>query len=737
MSTETSTRNDCCPTCSDVLLVSSRRLAAFRCAKLWLIILMFLVVLQPLLVQAQENNRKQVEVSSGVHLTLPSAWTVARQSSDTAEIDYAVPLADTTVPRPATMVAPKAQIMVFVERRASVKEALARLVEIASETPGQPDVKSLAGFPCIAKVYSASLPQSGDSDRKSTTTASARFGAIVLAVDKRVIHFTVVQAPRSSGKLFIQAMGIVDSVQIDDMSDRGTLRARLRDLQSDLQAANKRLLTNKKTQSLNSSKYVLASPPRGALPPAENLTPAARRYSHVQDGAGELEVAVSTDGQDVVLGANSGVSFSHDAGQTFQRAAIPEPTDDPSVTVGKSGTFYYSWIGRNKNVASVAVSSDHGEHFRFSSNAAAPPGACPSGQTCVDQPHIAADRWSYSATGADRVYVVWRDMSGNLKSPKVSCSADGGQTWPTTKTVYDTASDIYPRLSVGSDGALFIIFATTQTILLNKYSSCENGLQIADGFPVTVTSFTNVSCPVPGLDRCNNGNILSSPTVAEDDLDSNHVYVAWATATVPEKNEDIIVADSMDGGHTFPRSTRLNAQIRARRFMPWVTTYSGTAYVNWYDRRYAFAPGAASNDLTRYMGASASVTGGKLVAAKEVDLSHIDDPQCSNLWPSAPRSDQDALLCSTPGQTAGRCYGTNTPCDFNIPCPGGRQCLTGRGLPKYGDYNGMAAIAGKLYSFWTSIQPPSGVTVSSGDPNNSLDTNRLHIFGLIETLPRQ
>jgi hypothetical protein len=731
MSTRTSTTREAHLTRFDLLLANFCRTAH------WCAILILLLTLQPPFVQAQENGQKRVEVSPGVHLTIPSTWAIAHQSADTVEIDFAVSPAVTIELKSANVAAPKAQIMVFTEQRMTVKETLSRLVEIASETPGKPEVKSLAGSPCIAKVYDAPLPQSGDSDREGTTLVSARFGVVVLAVEKRVIHFTVVQPPGSDTKLFTEAMGIVSHVQIDNGPAPETLRARLHDLQADLEAATKRLLAYRKTQSLNSTKYATASLQRSAPPTAEMMVTAARQYSHVQDGAGELEVAVSSDGQHVVVVANSGVSFSHDAGQTFSRATIPEPTDDPSVTVGKSGNFYYSWIGQSRNVASVSVSTDHGEHFRFSSNAAAPPEKCPKDQTCVDQPHIAADRSSYSAKGFDRLYVVWRDMSGNLKSPKISCSADGGQTWPTVKTVYGTASDIFPRISVGSDGAVFVIFATAQAILLNKYSSCENGLQIADGFPVTVTSFTNVSCPVPGLDRCNNGNILSSPTVAEDDLDSNHVYVAWATATVPGKNEDILVADSVDGGRTFPRSARLNAPVRARRFMPWMTTYRGSAYVDWYDRRYSFAPGAASNDLTRYMGASASVTAGNLVAANEVDLSHVDDPQCSNLWPIAPRSEQDALLCSTPAQTAGRCYGTNTLCDFNIPCPGGRQCVTGRGLPKYGDYNGGAAIAGKLYSFWTSIQPPNGLTVSSGDPNNALDRNRLHIFGLIETLPRQ
>ena len=131
------------------------------------------------------------------------------------------------------------------------------------------------------------------------------------------------------------------------------------------------------------------------------------------------------------------------------------------------------------------------------------------------------------------------------------------ENWTTVKTVYDQASDIFPRISVGSDGAVFVIFATAQTILLSKYSSCDAGLQIADGFPVTVTSFTSVTCPVPGLDRCNDGNILSSPTVSEDDGEPKHIYVAWATTTVTGKNEDIMVADSVDGGRSFPRSTRI------------------------------------------------------------------------------------------------------------------------------------------------------------------------------------
>jgi hypothetical protein len=713
------------PTRPYILSVSFRRLP-----------FLLLFACYSLFADAQRSDQRRVEVSEGIHLTLPSLWGVTRQATDSAEIDYPVLSTGADNPKSGAVAAPSAQIMVFTERRAGDKEALARLVEIASETPGKAKVKTLAGWPSIFKAYQSLLPQSGDANLESTKPAYARFAAAVVAVDKRVIHFTVLLAPGGDAKLFTEAVGIVNHVEVDNKPDPATLRTYLRDLQTALDATSKKLSVDKKTQSLNSLRYAAASPERSALVTAEVMPLAGQQYSHVQDGEGELEVAVSSDGQNVVVVANSGVSFSHDGGQTFHQASIPERSDDPSVAVGKSGNFYYSWIGKSRNVDSVSVSTDLGEHFRFLGNAVVLPEKCATDQPCLpDQPHIASDRSAYSASGSDRLYLVWRDTSGNLKSPKISCSVDGGQTWPTVKTIYDTASDIFPRISVGSDGAVFVIFATAQAILLNKYSDCDGGLQMGDGFPVTVTSFINVSCPVPGLDRCNNGNILSSPTVSEDDLDPKHIYVAWASATMIGKNEDIMVADSMDGGRTFPHSTRLNAPLRARRFMPWMATYHGVAYVNWYDRRYANAPGA-SNDLTHYLGASASVAGGNLVAGKEVDLSRVDDPQCSNLWPQAPRSEQDALLCSVPAQAAGRCYGTNTPCDFNIPCPGGRQCSTGRGLPKYGDYNGVAAMSGKLFSFWTSIEPPSGVTVSSGDSNNSADPKRLHIFGLIEVLPR-
>src|SRR5204862_83326 len=188
----------------------------------------------------------------------------------------------------------------------------------------------------------------------------------------------------------------------------------------------------------------------------------------------------------------------------------------------------------------------------------------------------------------------------------------------------------FPRVSVGGDGFVYVAWASGGNMMLHKYSDCDAGLVAQVGFPVTVSAFVNVVCPVPGLDRCNGRNILSSPKVAVDDLDSNHLFYVFATST-GAGNEDVMVFDSVNGGATFPRSVRVNNAVAGRRYLPWISSYGGVAVVTWYDRRSATA---GNNDLTRYYRGGAAVRGPNLQALAEQDLSGPDDAQCSP-WPCA------------------------------------------------------------------------------------------------------
>jgi hypothetical protein len=175
-----------------------------------------------------------------------------------------------------------------------------------------------------------------------------------------------------------------------------------------------------------------------------------------------------------------------------------------------------------------------------------------------------------------------------------------------------------------------------------------------------------VACAVPGLDRCNNGNNLSSFMVAVDDLDANHIFVSYAQNT-SATNESVVVQDSTDGGATWPaaRTVTISSAANARRFMPWVCTAGGVAYVNWFDRRAASAPAIS---LTDFFAGSATRDGaGNLIAGLErrVNAANAPDNQCdagqvpgsAASWPGSTRATADSETC-TPQQPqlAGRCF---------------------------------------------------------------------------------
>ena len=290
----------------------------------------------------------------------------------------------------------------------------------------------------------------------------------------------------------------------------------------------------------------------------------------------------------------------------------------------------------------------------------------------------------------------------------------------------DTGSFI-PRITVGQDGFVYVVYRQGGNIRLNKYSQCQNGLTVQAGFPVTVTAVTDVPCPVAGLDRCNDGNNLSSVTVAVDDTNANHVYVAYSTNT-GAGNENVVVRDSTDGGKTFPRSVVVNGGGTGRRFMPWVCTVGGVAHVSWYDRRFAIA--TVSDDATDFYRGSASVSGPSLVAGAEVRLSTTSDAHCATGWPCGSRATGDSESCPNQPQTGGVCKinplpspdpSSNNPCDYSDGgCPTGppaEVCSTSGGCPKYGDYNGDACGFGRVYTAWASATPPAGIM-----PTGNIDT---------------
>jgi hypothetical protein len=685
---------------------------------------------------AEAPRPRAVQVVPGVAVMVPATWQMLSQTRNAMHL---------VVPAAAKDRKYDAHVQVTTEVRRSHAEAVRRLAEIAAEEPTPAAMVEIAGWPAVERRRVAPVPVPGafeaaEESRQTTprgrarepqkpaeTGESVRLTTAIAAGDK-LIRFETTLSPKADPKVADLAAALSRQIVVAEVPEPAQTRRDLEELKARAARPRDALL------QLSTRRATLGGQTAtGRVNAGGRVARVARPgLAAVRAGNGELEVAVANDGQAVVVAGNGGTSWSSNAGASFsptlsQPCTLPQCAGDLSVAVGQSGAFYASWIGTTTTFADtdgVSASPNGGQNFVTRSTPEVCSGAC----VVPDQPHIAADRLNVSGSGQDQVYLVERNFVTPFSdSPLIICSTDGGKTWGAATSIVGD----FPRVSVGSDGSVYVVFVAGGNVTLDKFSSCATGLVPQLGGPITVAAFNALPCPVAGLDRCNAGNVLASPTVAVDDLDPNHVFVAFATST-GAGNENVLVVDSEDGGAMWPRSVQVNQAVTARRFLPWLSTYGGVAYVGWYDRR---SQTAANNDLTRYYGGSAWVHGGNLLAGPETDVSQVDDPECgpaNTPWCTLTGAPTDATQCSVQPQIAGKCNVNDfqPDCDFNLGGPGctAAQCLSGStagftgGCPKYGDYNGFAAMAGGLYHVWASATPPPGVAAPGPGINVYEDT---------------
>ena len=376
-----------------------------------------------------------------------------------------------------------------------------------------------------------------------------------------------------------------------------------------------------------------------------------------------------------------------------------------------------------------------------------PPGAIPIRSTSLRMN-------SRSNSPPDTLFAVWRDFwaMGNSSDctkvtdasiqPALACSLDGGSTWSTVPI--GLHSD-FPRVSF--DGTfVWVVYREGNDILVDKRICGGSPLAPTKGFPQKVATITPITCPITGLDRCS-GNGLSAPTIASDGY---RVAVTYATANA-SGGDDIAVVKSYGGGNwSSPQIVNENPTT-ARRFMPW--SCSALAYpilqsrvwMGWYDRRAATAAGATP-DLTDYyvtwLGRGATSPSG--VMGPDMRMSVASDPQCRAPWTAAPDQGWPAVAAcpAFPGVT-GTC--TGGACTAGGPVPPGCTCQNGtincgcqiqagavtpaacvgvsickgRGVPRYGDYNGLGCSPSLVAAAWAATVDVNG----NPTPGNSISVN--------------
>jgi hypothetical protein len=615
---------------------------------------------------------------------------------------------------------------VRIEDRASPADATARLNEIAAEQPTPSKPLTIAGDPAIERQVLLNLP-GPDPDIQGGTGDRQPFFALTTAI---VVGSSVVRFESQ-----LPGTAAAATIALFFQSARNFTPASIPTLHGPARP------TVPMTHN---------TPPPG--PPAPGLSASAV----VAPGSfGELEVTASDTVNAVVYGTQNGPFLSTDGGQTVKAstyntaAAAPAAAfsslGDPTVAVGSPDTTFHQTIyfaqleqavapaaGAPKPVAAIALysSADNGATFNslsFPVNCSVAAAGC----VVPDQEHLAADRInrSVTSTGAfDQLYLVWRNFTSqtsNAKTLAVACSLDGGQNWTTDLTTLATTGADFPKIAVGPDGSLLVAYAvytafpTTYTLDVQKWSSCANGFK-AGAQVKAVNTVTEVS-DMPGLDRQPLGNY--SPAFDDSDGSAQKIFLVYANEP-STANDDIHVAESRDGGATWPLDSIVNTVGNGQRYFPWVCSTVGKKFVTWYDRRNSTA---AKPDLTAYYRSSVSDNGtpSTVGIGAESNVSGVDDSQCSTGFPGSVRGAIEETGCKNlpagfiqggtcqatcAAGTAPPC-GTLAACDFRAATPcatAGESCQPGGGIPKYGDYNGAACAMGTLFTAWSSSTPPKG-----------------------------
>jgi hypothetical protein len=119
---------------------------------------------------------------------------------------------------------------------------------------------------------------------------------------------------------------------------------------------------------------------------------------------------------------------------------------------------------------------------------------------------------------------------------------------------------------------------------VQKWSSCASGFTA--GKQVQVVKAVTEVTDMPGVDR----QVLGNYSPAFDDSDGSAQRIFLVYVNEPSAgNDGVHVAESRDGGATWPLDSIVNTVGTGQRYFPFVCSTVGKKFVTWYDRRNSSA----------------------------------------------------------------------------------------------------------------------------------------------------
>ena len=332
------------------------------------------------------------------------------------------------------------------------------------------------------------------------------------------------------------------------------------------------------------------------------------RVSTITDPGPFTEPGIAIDPRNArhVVGVyqnQASASWSTDGGATWTGAEGTVPPNykvagDVSVTIDRHGHAFLCYIafdrtgvtsywalGGSRGGIFVRRSPDGGKTWAKEPNVVVEHPETKPGLPWEDMPSIVADTREKSPY-VGNLYIGWIQFQVDRTVMLFSRSTDDGLTWSTPKVVSTEAG--LPRDDTGGLVGFRAAIADDGTL----YATWHDGKGIVfttsrDGGKTFTPSRRVIETAPPYFNIANFSRGNGFPNIAIEPK-SQRLYVSWGDYR--NGDIDIFVASSADRGRTWSKPTRVNddpVHNGKDQFMQWVAVdpADGSAYVMFYDRR--------------------------------------------------------------------------------------------------------------------------------------------------------
>lgn len=329
-------------------------------------------------------------------------------------------------------------------------------------------------------------------------------------------------------------------------------------------------------------------------------------YESAQGGIGPCEpsIAISpANPNHIVAGAVLDFLFrSTDGGKTWTKDNLTSEFGvwgDPCIIADNEGRFHYFHLsdptGRNwasKEILDRIVcqtSTDNGKTWSSGSSIG------------LNYDKDQDKEWAVIDPNSGYVYTTWTqfDKYGS-KAPQdssrilFSFSADHGRSWHTPKRISQFAGNcLDDDLTVegavpaaGPNGEVYVSWSFDKKLYFDR--SLDSGRTWMEQDMMIMDQPEGWDIEIPGIGRAN-----GFPVTAVDMSDGPHkgtIYVNWSDKRNGNKDTDIFLMKSTDGGNTWSKAIRVNNDKKGNnrhQFFNWMSIdpVTGYVYIVFYDRR--------------------------------------------------------------------------------------------------------------------------------------------------------